>query len=203
MSSIVVLVGNPQPVSRTRLVAEELAGQLASRSGAHIEPTIDLADVADQLFRFPSVEVDDLLARVARADVVIVASPTYKASYTGLLKAFLDRYPTNGLAAVTAIPLLTIGSPAHTLAVRTHPAPAAGGARRIRPDPRNRLRGIRHRRTGSDRLRVARRRRAPSGRCAREPLIRRSATSPAARPSGCDPPRRAGSRRATIGSTSR
>ena len=54
---------------------------------------------------------------MARADVVIVASPTYKASYTGLLKAFLDRYPTNGLAAVTAIPLLTIGSPAHTLAV--------------------------------------------------------------------------------------
>ena len=117
MSSIVVLVGNPQPVSRTRLVAEELAGQLASRSGAHVEPTIDLADVAGDLFRFPSAEVDDLLARVARADVVIVASPTYKASYTGLLKAFLDRYPTNGLASVTAIPLLTIGSPAHTLAV--------------------------------------------------------------------------------------
>jgi len=98
-------------------VAEELAGQLASRSGAHVEPTIDLADVAGDLFRFPSAEVDDLLARVARADVVIVASPTYKASYTGLLKAFLDRYPTNGLAAVTAVPLLTIGSPAHTLAV--------------------------------------------------------------------------------------
>jgi FMN reductase len=32
-------------------------------------------------------------------------------------KAFLDRYPTNGLATITAIPLLTIGSPAHTLAV--------------------------------------------------------------------------------------
>lgn len=117
MSSIVVLVGNPQPQSRTRLVAEELAAQLAQRSAASIEPTIDLADVADELFRFPSPRVDELLARVASAGVLIVASPTYKASYTGLLKAFLDRYPTNGLASVTAVPILTIGSPAHTLAV--------------------------------------------------------------------------------------
>ena len=53
MSSIVVLVGNPQPVSRTRLVAEELAGQLASRSGAHVEPTIDLADVAGRAVPLP------------------------------------------------------------------------------------------------------------------------------------------------------
>lgn len=117
MSSIVVLVGNPQPRSRTRLVAEELAAQLAQRSAASVEPTIDLADVADELFRFPSPRVDELLARVAAARVLIVASPTYKASYTGLLKAFLDRYPTNGLASVTAVPILTIGSPTHTLAV--------------------------------------------------------------------------------------
>lgn len=117
MPSIVVLVGNPQPRSRTRLVAEELAGQLSTRSGAIVHPTIELSDVADSLFRFPSDDVEDLLPHAARADLLIVASPTYKASYTGLLKAFLDRYPTNGLAAVTAIPLLTIGSPAHTLAV--------------------------------------------------------------------------------------
>ncbi len=117
MPSIVVLVGNPQPASRTRLVAEEVAHQLADRSGAPIEPTIDLADVADALFRFPDAGVDALLERVARADVLIVASPTYKATYTGLLKAFLDRYGANGLAGVTAVPLLTIGGPGHALAV--------------------------------------------------------------------------------------
>lgn len=32
---------------------------------------------------------------------------TYKATYTGLLKAFLDRYPANGLSGVTAIPVHT------------------------------------------------------------------------------------------------
>jgi len=74
MSSIVVLVGNPQPASRTRLVAEEVAQQLAERSGAAVAPTIDLADVADRLFRFPDEAVDALLAQVAATDVLVVAS---------------------------------------------------------------------------------------------------------------------------------
>ncbi len=117
MPSIVVLVGNPQPASRTRLVSEELAQQLSALLAAEIEETIDLADVADALFRFPDARVDELLARVAAADLLIVASPTYKATYTGLLKAFLDRFGAEGLAGVTAIPVLTIGGPGHALAV--------------------------------------------------------------------------------------
>lgn len=115
--SIVVLVGNPQPNSRTRLVAEELASQISARSGADIAPTIELAEVADRLFAFPDASVDALLERAAGADLLIVASPTYKATYTGLLKAFVDRYAGGGLAGVTAIPLLTIGGPGHALAV--------------------------------------------------------------------------------------
>ncbi|MDF2509436.1 MAG: NADPH-dependent oxidoreductase [Microbacterium sp.] len=115
--SIVILVANPQPGSRTRLVAEELAAQLAGRSGAAVAPTIELADVAGSLFTFPDASIDALLAQVAAAHVLIVASPTYKATYTGLLKAFVDRYPAGALGGVTAIPLLTIGGPSHALAV--------------------------------------------------------------------------------------
>ena len=57
-----------------------------------------------------------LTRQVAESDFVVVATPTYKAAYTGLLKAFLDRYDTNGLAGVVAIPVMTGGSPAHSLA---------------------------------------------------------------------------------------
>ena len=117
MSNIVVLVGNPQPSSRTRLVAEEVAQRIAARSGARVSETIDLADAASLLFRFPDDTVDELRRRVAAADLVVVASPTYKATYTGLLKAFLDRFAAGELRGVTAIPLLTIGAPAHALAV--------------------------------------------------------------------------------------
>jgi FMN reductase len=54
---------------------------------------------------------------VAASEVVIVASPTYKATYTGLLKVFLDRFPHQGLGGVTAIPLMLGASDAHALAV--------------------------------------------------------------------------------------
>ena len=115
--TIAALVGNPRAASRTRAVAEELVRQLAARLGLEAEATIDLADHGAALFTVPEPTIDALTDRVAATEILVVASPTYKASYTGLLKAFLDRYPTRGLAGVTAIPLFTVGSPAHTLAV--------------------------------------------------------------------------------------
>jgi FMN reductase len=54
---------------------------------------------------------------------VVFASPTYKATYTGLLKAFLDRYATNGLAGVTAIPLHTGGDLTHAMGPTVSLAP--------------------------------------------------------------------------------
>jgi FMN reductase len=84
---------------------------------------IDLADHAPRLFDWSDPELTGLNAAVAAADVAIFASPTYKASYTGLLKAFLDRYGTNGLAGVTAIGVMTGGWPGHLLAVEVHLRP--------------------------------------------------------------------------------
>ena len=49
------------------------------------------------------------------ADLVVVACPTYKATYTGLLKLFLDRFSTDGLRGV-AVPLMLGAGPAHALA---------------------------------------------------------------------------------------
>ena len=45
----------------------------------------------------------------------MVASPTYKATYTGLLKLFLDRFATDGLRGV-AVPLMLGAGPGHALA---------------------------------------------------------------------------------------
>jgi len=61
--------------------------------------------------------------RARASDILVVATPTYKASYTGLLKAFFDRYGTNGLAGVTAVPVMLGGAPIHALAVDTHLTP--------------------------------------------------------------------------------
>ena len=117
MSTLTVIVGNPKPASRTLHIAEALGRRVAERVGAELQPTIDLAEQADQIFLQKSETLDHLTARLAATDYAIIASPTYKASYTGLLKAFLDRYPSNGLAGITAIPVFTIGGSEHALAV--------------------------------------------------------------------------------------
>ncbi|UOR01289.1 NAD(P)H-dependent oxidoreductase [Leucobacter allii] len=117
MSTLSVIVGNPKPRSRTRQIAEELAGRIAARTGAELLPTVDLIDHADELFRWPAPAVDALAERLRGSTFAVVATPTYKASYTGLLKAFLDRYPARGLAGVTAVPVFTTASDEHALAV--------------------------------------------------------------------------------------
>jgi len=103
---VAVVVGNPKPRSRTRRVAEMLVEKLLSPGSFELE-VVDLADHAGEIFAWPSERMAALNASVAQADLVVFASPTYKATYTGLLKAFLDRYPANGLAGVTAIPVHT------------------------------------------------------------------------------------------------
>ncbi len=124
MTKIAVVTGNPKPASRTHSVALAVADVLAKEfPGAEALPVIDLAGHAPRLFDWSDEELTALTAQVAAADIAIFASPTYKASYTGLLKAFLDRYGNNGLAGVTAVPVMTGGWPGHLLAVEVHLRP--------------------------------------------------------------------------------
>lgn len=111
---LAIVVGNPKPKSRTLKVAEALAQKLFGAAARNAE-IIDLADYRDEILLWPSEKMDALNARVAASDVVIFASPTYKATYTGLLKVFLDRYPANGLAGVIAIPVMTGADQLHAM----------------------------------------------------------------------------------------
>jgi FMN reductase len=115
---IAVVTGNPKPASRTHGVALAVADALGSPS-----VVVDLAEYAPRLFDWADAELSSLTESVAAADVAVFASPTYKAAYTGLLKAFLDRYGSNGLAGVVAVPVMTGGSAGHSLAVEVHLRP--------------------------------------------------------------------------------
>lgn len=109
-----VVVGNPKPKSRTLKIATALTEKLFGVASQDVD-IIDLADYRNDILAWPSETMDTLNARVAASDLVIFASPTYKATYTGLLKLFLDRYPANGLSGVTAIPLLTGADQTHSM----------------------------------------------------------------------------------------
>ncbi|GAA3533764.1 NAD(P)H-dependent oxidoreductase [Nonomuraea rosea] len=123
--SIVTLVGNPRPGSRTLTVAAAAAQAIGRRIGA-AEPyeVVDLSVFGPQLLSAdPSAEVAAALSLVREASVLVVASPTYKGTYTGLLKAFADRLPLDALAGKAALPLLVMGDPKHSLAVEVHLRP--------------------------------------------------------------------------------
>jgi FMN reductase len=117
--TLAIVVGNPKPRSRTRQLADAVAARVISTTGARHTLTVDLCDYADDLFKWPHDGLAEVSRSVAAADLLIVASPTYKASYTGLLKAFLDRYPHRGLTGTTAVPVMMAGDPTHGLAVET------------------------------------------------------------------------------------
>lgn len=110
------MVGNPKAGSRTLRVASAVADALEPPGRPVGRTTLDLADVAPDLFDPRSIAVSGLLDEVAASNLVIVASPTYKATYTGLLKAFLDRYGNNALGTSIAVPLMTGAAPIHALA---------------------------------------------------------------------------------------
>ena len=108
---VAVVVGNPKPGSRTLAAARFLTRQLVGEPGL----VVDLANLGPALLDWDDPEVADLVARVGEADLVVVASPTYKATYTGVLKLFLDRFSTTGIRGI-AIPLMLGAGPTHALA---------------------------------------------------------------------------------------
>jgi FMN reductase len=113
--SVVALSGNPRPRSRTAGLALTVARAIVELGAAGPAVEMDLSNRASS--------DEDLRAILIDAEVAVVASPTYKATYTGVLKQFLDGVPTGALAGVTAIPVMVAGDRAHALAVDLHLRP--------------------------------------------------------------------------------
>lgn len=112
--TVTVVVGNPKPASRTRDAAALLATALAGRAP---DAVLDVVDLGPGLLGWGDPAVADAVRVAAASELLVVASPTYKATYTGLLKLFLDQFATaEGLAGVVAVPVMLGAGPAHALA---------------------------------------------------------------------------------------
>jgi FMN reductase len=115
VSAIVLLAGSPSSPSRSTAVlrvARELAGPEQST-------LIELRELpADGLlFGRTSEALAQAHASIAEARAIVLATPVYKAAYSGLLKTFLDYLPDGALRGKSAYPIATGGSSAHMLAV--------------------------------------------------------------------------------------
>jgi FMN reductase len=118
MSLIVTISGSPSPGSRTGQLTEQIGATLLAE-GFKVRG-INVRDLPPQDLIYgvgESPAVQAALQLVAQADGIVVSTPIYKASYTGVLKSFLDLLPQFGLAGKVVLPVATGGTLAHVLAI--------------------------------------------------------------------------------------
>ncbi|WP_280233872.1 NADPH-dependent FMN reductase [Nocardia cyriacigeorgica] len=112
--TVTVVVGNPKPASRTLTAATRLAEALRPDAAPTV---VDLVSFGPGLLSWGDAQVAEAVRTVAGSELVVFASPTFKATYTGLLKLFLEQFDGGtGLSGVLAVPLMLGAGPAHALA---------------------------------------------------------------------------------------
>ncbi len=121
----VVTAGLSQP-SSSRLLADQLAAATdrALRLGGddvHVQ-VIELRDLAhaltdNLLTGFPSGALADAVAAVRDADALVVVTPIFSASYSGLFKTFFDVLEDGTLEGKPVLLGATAGTARHSLAL--------------------------------------------------------------------------------------
>ncbi|MFI9387650.1 NADPH-dependent FMN reductase [Kutzneria sp. NPDC052558] len=118
MPTVVAISGSPSARSKTNRVADHVLAVLAGEDTEVVH--IRLRELpAEALLSADSGHpaIAAALAALEKADGVVLATPTYKAAYSGLLKAFLDLLPQFALSGKAVLPLATGGTVAHVLAL--------------------------------------------------------------------------------------
>ena len=131
--SIVALSGSPSAHSRSTALLRHVLGRFPDAVGRAEIVLRDLPPAALVRAQFDDPAIRRATEQVAAARLVVIATPIYKASYSGLLKTFLDLLPQDALRGKTVLPLGTGGSAAHLLALdyALRPVLAALGARHV------------------------------------------------------------------------
>lgn len=138
--SVLLIAGSPSEQSRSAALLTQVESLVRERF-SNREVPIDrlvlnqLSPQALLLADSGHVSLRDAAKRVALADVLVIATPVYKAAYSGLLKVFLDVLAQDALKGKTVLPLATGGSPHHMLALdyALRPVLQSLGAKHILP----------------------------------------------------------------------
>lgn len=116
---VLALSGSPAPRSRTARLADGVLERIRA-AGAVTTRHIRLAELDGAAlagYRLDHPDVAMLNEAVAAAHGVVIATPIFKASYSGLTKVALDVLPQFALAGKVVLPLGTGGTTAHVLAL--------------------------------------------------------------------------------------
>jgi FMN reductase len=134
VADVITIAGSPSANSRSAAVLAYARLEL-ERHGLRTR-ALNVRDLPpeDLIYgRLESPAITEWANLITQARAVIVATPVYKAAYSGVLKSFLDLLPQQALAGALVLPIATGGSPAHQLAIdyALRPVLAALSARHV------------------------------------------------------------------------
>lgn len=118
MTKIVIISGSPRENSRSEYILKYL-GTLLEKEGVDIS-YISIKDIPQEdLFEggYDRPAIQQVVQQVEEAQGIIIGSPVYKASYTGVLKALIDLFPQDAFEDKVVLPIMTGGSNGHLLAI--------------------------------------------------------------------------------------
>jgi FMN reductase len=116
--SILLLAGSPSERSRSAALLDAVSERIGRR-GPVVE-RLQIRDLSPQALLLGDTanrSIQQAMNAVLRASSIVIATPVYKAAYSGVLKVFLDLLPQTALRDKVVLPLATGGSPNHMLAL--------------------------------------------------------------------------------------
>jgi FMN reductase len=119
MKLVVVSAGLSVP-SSTRLLGDRLAAAVVGQDASVEVQVVELRDLAVEIAHhltngFPGRGLAAALDAVAGADGLVVVTPVFSASYSGLFKSFFDVLDRDALAGKPVLVAATGGSARHSL----------------------------------------------------------------------------------------
>jgi len=120
MTSLVVVSAGLSNPSSTRLLADRLAAATAEALEEVDVTTVELRDVAHELTDhlltgFPGERLAAAIDAVRGADGLVVVTPVFSASYSGLFKTFFDVLEPGTLDGTPVLVAATAGTARHSL----------------------------------------------------------------------------------------
>ncbi|MEH7334683.1 NADPH-dependent FMN reductase [Neobacillus drentensis] len=118
MSKVTIISGSPSEVTRLNGVLHDVLNYFHG-----VQTTPEIINVrhlpAEDLIlaKFDSEEIKKANQKVEDSNIIVILTPVYKASFTGVLKTYLDLLPQNGLEGKTVLPIAVGGTFGHLLMI--------------------------------------------------------------------------------------
>lgn len=116
--NILIISGSPTLKSRSSALLDYAQQWLSEYDLVSHRVSVNEFD-ANVLLKaeFQHFQVQDFIDKVNKADGIVIASPVYQSSYSGVLKSVIDLLPQGAFANKTVLPIMSGGSECHQLAL--------------------------------------------------------------------------------------